>query len=114
MEKEVKMTNETTREDLGKKEDSEKGLFKQQSDEVDKGNLGKANIEGRVSVISRPTGQKHLFGIPVDEQIFKLSTGPRGGSGRSIYEKDPQVWHEVVTTAKATHCARKDRKETND
>ena len=46
MEKEGNMTNETMREDFGKKEDSEKGLFQQQSDVEDEGSLGEANIEG--------------------------------------------------------------------
>ena len=78
----MKMTKETTRDDLGGEEDSEKGCSKQQSDEDDEGNSGEANIVGRVSVISHETGQKHLFGVPVDEQIVKLSTGPRGEGGR--------------------------------
>ena len=34
-----------------------------------------------MSVTSCPIGHKQLFGIPVDKQIFKLSTDPRGSSG---------------------------------
>ena len=74
MEKEVKMTDETMREDLSLKEERKKELFKQQSDEKDEGNVGEVFIEGLASTISR---QKLLFNIPVDEQIFKLPTGPR-------------------------------------
>ena len=66
MEKEMKITNETTWNDLGKKEDNKKELFKQQSNEDDEGSLGEENKDGRVPVISRQTGQRHLFGIPVD------------------------------------------------
>ena len=84
MEKEIKMTNEMVCKDFGKNEDSKKGLFKQQSDEDDEGNLSEANIEGQVSVISGPTGHKQLFSIPMDEQIFKLSTSPRVSGGGGI------------------------------
>ena len=111
IEKEVKMSDKMTREDLGKKEDSEEELFKQQSDGEDEGNLGEANKEGRVSVTSRLTGQKHLFSIPVDEQIFKLSTGPRSGSGRGTKKRTHRYGTKWLQLQKPpTVCARIEKK----
>ena len=84
MENEVKMTKETTQEDMDKKEDSKKGLSKQQSDKDDGGSSEEEKIEEQALVISPSTGRKYLFGTPMDEQIVKLSAGPKGEGGCGI------------------------------
>ena len=82
MEKKVKTVKETTQEDMDNKEDSKEGLYKQQSDRNNGGSSGEEKREERALERSPSTGQKHLFGTPIDEQIVKLSRGPRSEGGR--------------------------------
>ena len=74
MEKKVKMT---TQEDSDSKEDSKEGLHKQKSYKNDEGRSEVKKGKEQALEESLSAGRKHLFGIPIDEQIVKLSRGPR-------------------------------------
>ena len=59
-------------------------LFTDQNDYINPheegGEGGMATLKEREEVSWCPNKHKYLFGIPVDEQIMKFSTGPRMGS----------------------------------
>ena len=48
---------------------------------------GKATLKGREVVRCCSNKHKYLFGIPVDEQTMKFSTGPRMGSSKTVKKK---------------------------
>ena len=51
------------------------------------GEGGMASLKERESVSCCPNKHKYLFGIPVDEQIMKFSTGPSIGSSKTSKHK---------------------------
>ena len=78
--------------DLGMKEDGMTKLFKEQSNdanlrEEEEGEEEKHITEGRDAVTRCSSEHKYLFGIPIDEQTIKFSTGPRVGSGKNNKRK---------------------------
>ena len=66
-------------------------LLTKQSKDIDLheegGEEGKATLKEREVVSCCSNKHKYLFGIPVDEQIMKFSTGPRMGSSKTVKNK---------------------------
>lgn len=121
MEKKAKTT---TQEGSDSKEDSKEGLYKQKSDKNDEGRSEVKKRKEQALEESLSTGQKHLFGIPIDEQIVKLSRGPRSngvcGNNRRTHrygtkwlqlQKLPTVRERIIKKMKTEARAKDDEEK---